>query len=731
MNAKILGWIMAALILGGVIGYSINRIQDPDLLHRSPVYREPIVVPDEVPKLSTQDAVTHRETHYENITDLKEIQALPSDFAQTEALYSVAGRSNVDELIVLLDEADRIANHHDRRGALQILFSRYAELDPEGALEHLDSMRLPEETMIVGVIFYQWARMEVNAAIDAANNETHPQRQRIAASSIMRAWGGDNPGIANEIASRLNGHINIDELRVEALAAQARTTPANALNEALNLTNVQARNRAINWILYTWAQLNPREAYEHARSISNRQLRQMAQHTVLNRWSEVDPEEAFAYLGDSLSPQEQLRLLPTIMTGLAARDPARALEIADNLDGRAGDQAYQSVFQGWAQRDARAAAAALESIPPSRLRDQLTQNVAHFYASQHPQEALAWARNSNSANRADLVGSVLRQVAATEPEQALSSAMVIQNPTERARALSSVLSQVAGTQPELAATYVQQLPPGQFRDQASQNVVSTWSQHDPEAAFEWVSGLDGQAYHSAMTTLGSQLASQNPDAAARLLPRIRSSAKRDWISSIASAYAQNDPRYAANWISQFKSETYYNQLVSNVATSWVRTDPLAAIALAEEVAGPQRRPGAINSVVYAWAQNDPEGAARWAGAQQDEQIRTNSISAVAQRWARIDFDSASRWVTSLDPGTDRDMAISNMINHENLSTERKMSMIALINTEQTRNQAISNVFYRMVQQDRNQARVFLQNYHLDPALRQKLQNHMDAQDRGH
>ena len=60
-----------------------------------------------------------------------------------------------------------------------------------------------------------------------------------------------------------------------------------------------------------------------------------------------------------------------------------------------------------------------------------------------------------------------------------------------------------------------------------------------------------------------------------------------------------------------------------------------------------------------------------------------------------------------------------------------MSMIALINTEQTRNQAISNVFYRMLQQDRNQARVFLQNYHLDPALRQKLQNHMDAQDRGH
>ncbi len=178
MSAKILGSILAALILGGVIGYSINRIQDPGLLHRPPVYREPIVVPDEVPKLSTQDAVTHRETHYENITDINEILALPSEFAQTEALYSVAGRASVDEVRDYLGEANRIANHHDRRGALQILFSRYAELDPEGALEHLDSMRLPEETMIVGVIFYQWARMDVNAAIDAANNETHPQRQR-------------------------------------------------------------------------------------------------------------------------------------------------------------------------------------------------------------------------------------------------------------------------------------------------------------------------------------------------------------------------------------------------------------------------------------------------------------------------------------------------------------------------------------------------------------------------
>ncbi len=76
----------------------------------------------------------HREDRYEALQSIDQIYVLPSEFGRAEALYALAGRSDSGGVQNLIFEANRIANSEERSGALNILFFRLAELDPQSAL---------------------------------------------------------------------------------------------------------------------------------------------------------------------------------------------------------------------------------------------------------------------------------------------------------------------------------------------------------------------------------------------------------------------------------------------------------------------------------------------------------------------------------------------------------------------------------------------------------------------
>ena len=89
---------------------------------------------DNVPRMSDAIAKQYREDRYDNLRTIEQILALPTDFARTEALYMLAGRSDSGSVQNLIYEANRIASAIDRDTALTILFSRLTELDPPSAL---------------------------------------------------------------------------------------------------------------------------------------------------------------------------------------------------------------------------------------------------------------------------------------------------------------------------------------------------------------------------------------------------------------------------------------------------------------------------------------------------------------------------------------------------------------------------------------------------------------------
>ena len=79
---------------------------------------------ENIPTLSRTAAESHRENRYSSIHTIEDTLALPGDFAQTEALYALAGRSDSAGVQNLIFQANGIADPSDRKAALDILFSK-------------------------------------------------------------------------------------------------------------------------------------------------------------------------------------------------------------------------------------------------------------------------------------------------------------------------------------------------------------------------------------------------------------------------------------------------------------------------------------------------------------------------------------------------------------------------------------------------------------------------------
>ena len=85
--------IIIGMVIGLVAGSAATYLLVPNDSVRpyKPMFSQPKPIQD-VPKMSVEAADTHRQDAYTEIQTIEDTLALPTDFAQTEALYTLAGR---------------------------------------------------------------------------------------------------------------------------------------------------------------------------------------------------------------------------------------------------------------------------------------------------------------------------------------------------------------------------------------------------------------------------------------------------------------------------------------------------------------------------------------------------------------------------------------------------------------------------------------------------------------
>lgn len=672
------------------------------------------------PKLSAAEVATHRENAYREMTTMDDVLELPNDFTQTEALYALAGRANERDLDRLIGEATRIADRFDRRAALQILYSRYAELDPHAALAHLAALNLDIDTQVIGTLFQSWAKEDVNAAIAAANAMDNLSRRRAAGNAILQTFAQTDPGRLDEVAARLQGNFDTDHFHAQAIALSANHAPRLALEQALALPTQGARHRAVYQVARVWARNDPGGAFAHGLTIADLRQRSAFLESVVGHWVGDDPRSALDAVRSLPSAGDRDRLLHNAIYHLAGLDPRQAFEVAASLEGRASDQALQQVVDRWMQSDPEAALAAADTIADPAHKRQVLAAAARQYAERDPQAAVLWASQLPEQTRSLVYTRMLNQLARSDPQQALEIALN-DDSGQRQRLIGSVIRSTSQQRPELAASFVARLPAGELRRQAASQIASNWAAHDPDAALAWVETLDDGDYLHATGALGFQLAQRDPDRAVAYLERLRPAARESWVGSVASALAGRDVDRAVQFARRFAGDPLYEQAMASAIGQIGYANPGEALRLADTL-GEHMREQMRAQIASQWASNDPAAAARWADSQRDLGSDLNVLEMIAGQWSNHDPAAAERWALSKPAGEARDRIFAGVLNNHDLPEDDKVRLINGMQTDALRERAATGAYMALLRHrgDSSAAARLLERLTLSPAQRDQI-----------
>jgi hypothetical protein len=382
---------------------------------------------------------------------LREIMKLEGDFTQSAALHVLAASQDEEGIERLLDEAKSIGRGSERRAASSILYQRYAELDPEAAIDHMMRREGELDLNWLYAVFYSWARTDLDDALARAA-KLDDRNRSMAGNAIVRSRDDLPPAEREALGSKLELRISVRD--PSATDLRSPKAAERAWHDALAIGNRDQRQQELFAVAHAWAQQDPQAAIRAIESLRDRRQREMLLQIALQSWSQKSPREAAEWILARPPSQQRLQLLAESLGAYVAKAPSAAMEMLERLSPSEKQMMVPQVLMNWAGTDPRAAAAWLEKQDDSEVHRRAYMFIATAFAEQDSDEALRWA--------------------ASLPEERAQEVM------------SQVIQRIAYEDPERAAGMLRQVDEGPQRDSAISNVALAWAQSDPRAALSWV-----------------------------------------------------------------------------------------------------------------------------------------------------------------------------------------------------------------------------------------------------
>ncbi len=677
---------LAALLVGVLIG-SVTTVA----LRPAPETERfaVLVKPDmpEVSDISVAEAEFLREGRYENISTIEETLALPTDFAETEALYTIAGRADSGGVQDLVYQAARIQDRTDRQAALFILFLRLTELDPKSALAISRTPTFRSETRYENEVWTAWGRLDLSAALEEAKAGTAAQKNFAAQSLYASARGlnNDSSALIYEALKIRPGR----NAKIQHLYALADLSPADAIRYVESLPSASEQRQQIGFLASYLARSGNVNA-NYAGLIQSATIRRYFEQTFDMQVATTDPESSLKKaLAAPASAQSQQQVFMALQQ-LASQDPTKAIEY-------------------------------LEQLPATPGAERQHSRIIATIALSDPDMALAWARENDTSTGQTMLVSVLSQIAQTDPQLALAEIQTLEQPQARDRVVSAVAMHLAQSNPEEAIQVLGQISNEQVRGSAASQIAAAWVQTDFNGALNWVSSLDEDTRQRTLETIGQSLVHSDVDRAIELLTRFPDQPSSGLTMQIAQNLAQSRSTDAAlDFINRYKNDPEFSQLQSVVIGMTAMSDPARALRMAENIEDRQSRDQLYSRIIGQQAMTDPQQALRNLSTISSPDARSSAISQVAMYWYSSDPAGASAWVNSLPRGEDRDNAIVASVNAGLQGSEAVQDLIATIDDPERRKQATMMSIQMLMFSDRAAAERLIKETEMTDEEREQL-----------
>jgi hypothetical protein len=677
--------LSAGFLCGAAAAFAVFQL---DLIPRHADQRSAPVI-ENVPTMSREAAESHRATRYSEIHSIEDTLALPGDFAQTEALYTLAGRSDSSGIQNLIFQANGIADPSDRKAALQILFSRLTELDVHSALALSRTRDFRADRNIEAGIWHDWGRLDLDAALAAAGALGSATDRNLAAQALFAAYDYHANDTTDYIEDILGIGPNSSTIAAYLFHVGDRN-PAEAIS-IINEMSPSEQHRAASQLGHHLGRLDGTRASRHADLFREFFARQIYRQAVTSAAAETDPEAVLeAMLAGRPTPEQTMQV--------------------------------HAAFQALASRDIDKAWAYLDQTQNPQQRTMLASVVGGVLADNDPERALAWAKEYDRGRGDGVLGAVLSSVALTRPDLAFDEVNRLSNPRQRQMALSMIAMTVSQRDPQQAIALLDQVQrPGDRQDMA-QNIAMVWLQSDADAAMSWIMERDASGREGMLQMAVNWVAQIDPDAAIRWLPRLDEETQQTWRAQIASSLAdRGSVQEARNFIARFEGSEDYPQLLASAINGIAQTDIATAIEMTALVPAGLERDVLYSNLIGQSGHQDPQQAVALLSSIADDTQRAQATAMLAMVWSHSDPEGAQRWAQDLPRGDARDDAIMSLTsNWDELTPSRRLLLDSIGNLEK-RKQAMINHIHRIAQSNARQAESMMHEMNLTDDERRQLQ----------
>ncbi|MEM6817445.1 MAG: hypothetical protein AAF578_01535 [Pseudomonadota bacterium] len=683
--------VFALGALAGAVAYAlIVEPPEPEASYARPVVRD-LVKPV---ALATAVAEKHREERYRDIVTVEDMLSLPTDFAQTEALYTIAGRSNSAQIQELIDQTSRVKERIDRVSGLLILFSRLVELDPKSAVAISRSTRFRGEPQIFFRVWSDWGRVDLDAAIDAARGVSAVERSTVA-QALYDALRGQSP---------------------------------DGLERIERATGIAPDPQAIAARVAVIASERPEEAIAYVEGLRNPNVAEVAT-TALARQLITDfgTREASAYANLFETPAGKERFRRMMTSAQSIKDPEGALRAALELPKTANRiNVVATAFTRLVQTSPESAEQWLTQVEDRDTRNIMMQVYAAAVANTDPQRAMDWIRSGVSEEDRSIGILLLGVVARNEPEEAMMFANELGDYQERSEAFSTVIATAAQIDAANAARLLDRYPDAPGRLNLVTSIANAWAQYDWQAAYDWLLQGDPSESQPALVRFGDMLASSNPDAALQVhnaLPEEQ--ARRLRGSIIDSMSAQGSFAEAEQFLRQYRDSAEYESLATQLAIKAAQEASDVSSRLARTISNPDLSDQILYYQLSTAAKSDPLSALERASEIQSQAMREQVTPMIIQQWHQTDPNDALQYALGLSEGAARDTSLRYLIPRYDPDSSEARRMLAAVSDPGTRQNMMVQQVMTLASSDPSRADQLLRTLDLSPEYKQQIQNMID------
>lgn len=643
-----------------------------------------------VPVMAQATAEKHRNEQYVSLTSILELIALPTEFARSAALFSLADRSDSASVQRLIFEANRVADDLERARLLNVLFFRLAELDPQSALVLSRSDDFGGIKSIERTVWRAWARKDLDDALFEAKTQTSIAYQNSAAQSLYAAFGY----MGNETTDYIEGELGIGpdrSSRGRYLYRLADESTPEAIAFINSLDRGVEQKEYVSWLAYYVSLGDPQAALAHAP------------------------------LFDVAADGERFESI--ITSNIARENPRATIDrlLAGGNRGSGSSELY-SALRALASSDLSALMDYYEQARSTEDKQMFGSTIAAELARSDPEKALAWADAHDAGRIPRLKISVIAIIAETDPQRAFMEAVKAPDVEVRSQLVSDIVHRIARSDPSAAVAFLDQIQDKRQRLDASRQLASTWIRRDPEAATDWILSQDQAAVGPMLQSASFQLVRHDVDKAIQLLPKMDPSDRVALRQQIAERLATNrSPSDAQAFVRQFEGQPGYDQLQASVIAGVAKSDVFSAKQLADQLSSGAARDRAYMEIIIQQAQTDPVQAIGWLNSVGSDHMRGAAAGQLVTRWYASDPSAAVNWVSNLPGGALKDDAIMHMSTRWERPTTEQEDLIATISDREKRGQAKVRQVYRLMRTDPTRARELLKDEDIPSSMRQQAE----------